>query len=467
VANIKFSLTYREFFLKITILVLIALLTTCISPQSYSAQLSAHAVADNELDARAESLRRLAESIQVKVSGETFVYSQFKDNKATQELADSLKTSTDLTLLGAEVFIMKTKQGYRAEAQLDTKKSFNLYLTKIKAEKQLLDNQISFFTEQKTDLAKFISANNLIPKLSSHIEDYFLATMLSAEPQQSETSKVPQWMSDLSNKSQSLLNISYYVKQISSASITDPQLAALLLVENIQQEDVYTCPILQENGSWLNMNNRLNFEINKLLPLATKSKEKAKYFLLGHATKAENQSTTISYQLVDVAGKSLKKNQVSFVLSNPTWQSQPKQKNAVLTSINYEFKDKTGNLLPENITTEKQLYTLAEQNILANQTMVIAEPCRPVDGLSHSALANAYGATSFISIGIAGNLSTFTLRPDPKEHEFALAKVTFEETDLTGLAKISNKSVLGKKFPVLEPNTALISAIEIAFKKLN
>jgi len=453
--------------LKFKILIFSCLFASLISPQAFSTQLSAHAVADNEIDARAESLRRLAESIQVKVSGETLVFSQFKDNKATKELADSVKTSTNLTLLGAEVFVMKTKQGYRAEAQIDTEKSFNLYLTKIKAEKLILDNLIVFFKQQKTDLAKFTSANELIPKLSSHIEDYLLATMLSIKPQKEKAKQIPKWMTDLSEKSQSLLIMSDLVKHLASSTITEPQLAALLLVDGIEQENVYTCPIFQENGSWLNQNDMLNFEISKLIPSSTKNKEQAQYFLLGNAVKNDKKSTSISYQLIDVNGKSLQKNQVSYVLPRPTWQTQPMQINTVLASITYEFKDKIGNSIPENITTKKQLYTLVEQNILDNKSMVLADPCRPIGQLSHTALTNAYGVSSFISIAIAGNLSTFVLRPDPKEHEFALAKVTFQQTDLNKPNNMNNKNAVGKKFPVLDPNSALISAVEMAFKKLH
>ena len=443
------------------------MLTSLISSQTFSAQLSAYAVSDNELDARAESIRRLAESIQVKVSGETFVFSQFKDNKATQELVDSVKTSTDLTLLGVEVFLMKTKQGYRAEAQIDTEKSFNLYLTKIKAEKQLLDNKIVFFHQQKTKLGKFSYANELIPQLSAHLEDYLLATMLSVKPQINKIAQIPQWMTDLSKKSQSLLVMSDFVKQLASSTITEPQLAALMLVNGIAHENVYICPILQTDGSWLQPNQRLHLEINKLLALSAQSKETAQYFFIGHADKNEQNTSSISYQLFDTSGKALQKNQVNYSLTRPVWQTQPTRKNSVLTSIKYEFKDKTGKLIPENITTKKQLYTLVEQNILNENYLIVVDPCKPVSQLSPYALTNAYGVTSLISISIAGSLSTFTLRPDPKEHEFAQAKISYTKQDLNELNKIKNKTSLGKKFPVLTPESALISAVETALKKFN
>ena len=439
-------------------------LASMISPQVYSAQLTAHAVSDNELDARAESLRRLAESIQVRVSGETLVLNQFKDNKATQELVDSVKTSTDLTLLGAEVFVTKTKDGYRAEAKIDTEKSFNLYLTRIEAEKKILDSQIIFFNQQETDLARLSSANELIPKLSSHIENYLLATMLSIKPEKGEATQSSQWMADLSNKSQSLLTMNEFVNKLAASKVTEPQLAALLLVRGINQENVYTCPIMKSNGSWLNQNNRLHLEISKLLYLSAQNKEKAQYFLIGHTDK---DTSSITYQLSDVYGKTLLKNQVNYLLPRPTWQKERTQKNAVLTLINYEFKDKSGKLIPENITTKKEIYSLIQQNVLNNQSLVMVDPCRPIEKLSHTAMSNAYGVSSFISMNISGSLSTFVLRPDPKEHEFALAKVTFQQTDLNEPSKMSNKNTVGKKFPVLEANNALISAVEIALKKLN
>lgn len=447
-------------------LIFIFVCFSLISPQSFSAQLSASATSENELEARAESLRRLAESIQVSVSGEAIVFTQFKDNEATQELVDSVKTSTNLTLLGVEVFVKKTKLGFRAEAQIDTEKSFNLYLTKIKAEKQILDNQIIYFRQQKTDLDKLVTAYELTPMLSSHIEDFLIATMLSVKSQKGETKKIPEWMADLSNKSQTLLSVKDFIKQLASSAITDSKVAALMLVNSITQKSVFTCPIFKKNGAWLAYNDPLNVEIRKLLTSPAQSKDKAQYFLIGHSDNNANPATSISYQLYDSSGEPLQKNQVNYLLSQPTWQTQPIQKNAVLTSINYEFKDTAGKLIPENITTEKQLYTLVKQNILNNQSMVATDPCRPIEQFSNIALANAYGASSFLSMKIAGNLSTFVLRPDPKEHQFALAKVTFQQSDLTGQKVMSNRSAVGKKFPVLDANNALISAVEIAFKKL-
>jgi hypothetical protein len=449
------------------ILILAGLLASMVSPRVWSLQLSAHATSDNELDARAESLRRLAESIQVNVSGETLISSQFKDNVATQELVDSVKTSTDLTLLGAEVNVMKTKEGYRAEAKIDTQQSFNLYLTKITAEKQLLDSKITLYKQQKSDLAKFPLANDLMLNLSLHIKDYLVATMLTVKPSKNEPVKTPLWMDDLSSKSQWLITLSDYINQLTSSTITKPKLAALMLVKDIKQENVYTCPIFQKNGSWLNENKSFNFEISKLLPLSSQSKEQAQYFLIGRAVEVNRKSTSISYQLFDVNGKAHQKNQVNYALSHPMWQKKPIQNDAVLTSIHYEFKDKVGNAIPENITTKKQLYTLVEKNILNNKTLVVEDPCRPIEQLSSAALTNAYGVSSFISIKVAGKLGTFVLRPDPKEHEFALAKVTFQQTDLNSQNNISNKSAVGKKFPVLEPNDALMLAVDVAFKKLN
>ncbi|KGJ97235.1 hypothetical protein [Thalassotalea sp. ND16A] len=430
-------------------------------------QLSANATSESETDARAEALRRLAESIQVKVSGETLVTSQLKNNVATQELVDSVNTSTDLTLLGAEVFVMKTKQGYRAEAQIDTEHSFNLYLTKIKAEKQLLDSQITLYQQQKIDIAKFTLANDLMPKLSLHIKDYLIASMLAPKPKQTEQVKTPTWMADLSNKNQWLLSLNDYVKQLTDSVISDPKLAAFILVSGIELEGVYTCPMFQDNGSWLIEKNILSHEINQALPSVSQSKEQAQYFLIGHAVKTENQATFISYQLVDVNGAPIQKNAVNYVLTVDNWLTQPKKDDAVLTTIAYEFKDKEGKVIPENFTTEKQLYTLAEKNILKSQSLVVEDPCRPIQQLSPSALTNAYGVGSVISITVAGNLSTFVLRPDPKEHEFVLAKVTYQQTDLSKPGQVQNKTSVGKKFPVLEPNDALIAAVETAFKKLN
>ncbi len=98
--------------------------------------------------------------------------------------------------------------------------------------------------------------------------------------------------------------------------------------------------------------------------------------------------------------------------------------------------------------------------------LIKEDPCRPVAHLPLSALIYAYGAESLASINISASLSTFVLRPDPKEHEFALAKVTYQQQGLLDPEQVEHKAAVGKKFPVLEPNHALMNAVEIALKKL-
>ncbi len=444
------------------------LVLSFIANDLFAAQLSAVATAENELDARAEALRQLAESIQVNVSSQTLVSSQFKDDVATQELVDTVKTSSDLTLLGAEVFVMKTKQGYRAEAQLDTEQSFNLYLTKIKAEQVLLDTQIASYKEQTTNLAKFALANEITLQLSSHIKDYLVATMLAVkpDPKQGEQMKAPTWLQDLASKNQWLITLNNFLDALATSDITDPKLGALMLVKGISQQGVFTCPIFQENGSWLSKNNVLSYEIDKKLTQPSLSKKQASFFLIGHANKSTSSGTTISYQLVDTNGQVQHENHINYMLNKPSWQSQPQIENAVLASIAFEFKDKAGNKIPSNITTTEQLYTLVEKNLLNKKQLITEDPCRPIKQLAPLALSNAYGTESLISINISGSLSTFVLRPDPKEHEFALAKVTYKQQNLFNTAQVENRTAVGKKFPVLDPNDALMNAVEIALKKL-
>jgi len=433
----------------------------------YAAQLSTVATADNELDARAEALRQLAESIQVKVSSQTLVSSQFKDNVATQELVDSVKTSTDLTLLGAEVFVMKTKSGYRAEAQLDTEQSFNLYLTKIKAEQTLINSELKAFEQLTSDVDKFVRATKLISQLNFHIKDYLVATMLVVKPEIKHETEQPKWLADLANKNTWLINLTQYLTKIKASTVTDIRLAALLLTEGIEQKKVYTCPIFKENGSWLKESNLLYYEINNSLPTISNDKNKAKYFLIGHLTTNEKGKTIVSYQLQDQSSNILQQTHVNMPLKKASWQTQPKQDNNVLLSIDYQLKDKSGKVLPTDITTQQQLYTLAQQSVLRNKSITKPEQCRSMSKLSLAALTNAYGTSDQISLKISAEISTFVLRPDPKEHEFALAKVTYQQVDLMNPNEINNKAAVGKKFPVLEPNNALLAAVEMAFKKLN
>jgi len=432
----------------------------------FAAQLSTVATADNELDARAEALRQLAESIQVNVSSQTLVSSQFKDNVATQELVDSVKTSTNLTLLGAEVFVMKTKNGYRAEAQLDTEQSFNLYLTKIKAEQTLINSEIKAYELLTSAVDKYVHATKLISQLNIHITDYLVATMLAVKPKVDRETEQPKWLADLANKNTSLINLAQYLTKIKASTITDIKLAALLLTEGIEQEQVYTCPIFKENGSWLKESNLLYYEINNSLPTISNDKNKAKYFLIGNLTTNEQGKTTVSYQLQDQHSKVLQQTHVNIPLKKASWQTQAKQENNILLSIDYQLKDKSGKLLPSDITTQQQLYTLAQQSVLKNKSITKSEPCRAMSKLSLSALTNAYGTSNQISLKISAEISTFVLRPDPKEHEFALAKVTYQQIDLMNPNDVKNKAAVGKKFPVLEPNDALLAAVEMAFKKL-
>lgn len=418
--------------------------------------LTATAQAPTSKLARADALKQLAESIQVSVSGSTLVENQLKNNEYTNSLSEQIKTSTDITLLGVELSEQQNELGYAVTARLNTQTSFFSYLQKIQLESQTIQNLQSEFERTTNESQKLTLAHDSVTKLVIHLKDYLLAGLLADESAPSD------WSANLQREVVQLSKFQNYLFSTKNTPQANPQIVASLLALGVEKTGVLSCPILNHNGSKLGTSHPLS----KALQLKVGkgyNEQSASYFLVSLVTSLDKNGAKVTAFLVDKNGAIVQQQKAIFMGQLSDWVTPPGSPQSKLLVTQFSMDDEPEIINSNYIARVKERVATV---INEKHGYIQASPCLPIQLLENNVIKNYYGVNQIATVNINAKIGRFFLRPDPKEHLFALANITYTEVDVQSGEALVRKMTEGKKFPVLDEHEAILEAVSISLKKL-
>tara|TARA_R110002167_G_scaffold88509_7_gene238699 strand:- start:13421 stop:14740 length:1320 start_codon:yes stop_codon:yes gene_type:complete len=406
--------------------------------------------------ARADALKQLAESIQVSVSGSTMVENQLQNNEYTNSLSEQIKTTTDITLLGVELSEQQNETGFVVTARLNTQTSFFSYLQKIQLEYQTIQHLQSELEQTTNESQKLTLAYNSVNKLVAHLKDYLLAGMLADESGPND------WSANLKPNVVLLNKLQNYLFEIKNQTQNNPEIVATLLTLGIEQVGVLNCPIIANSGSRLVATHPLSNALQQKVGKGY-NEESASYFLVSVATQLDKDNARITAFLVDKSGAIVQQQQAKFVVKLSDWQPQTPSSHSKLLVTQFSI-DNLSEPIADTYTA--RVNERVSTAINSKQSFKQPSPCLPVHLVENQAIKNYYGVNHMATVNINAKIAHFFLRPDPKEHLFAMANIIYTEVDVQSGEELVRKMAEGKKFPVLDENEAILEAIDIGLKKL-
>jgi len=346
-----------------------------------------------------------------------------------------------------------------------------IYIQKLQSERSYLNELLVKHDALIEENNKLASALFIRKQLNIHLENYKKLELISQGKRQysSDVPHIFPWQNDKENKQQALAKLQTYIQPFYALPTKDPKRAALLIASGFTQPNIYTCPILEENGSWLKRTHPLYQEIMQVLPPTNQDKQKATHFLIGKVVSNDNGHSKINYQLVDEKNSAISSQQINFIFEQAIWGNHGIPEQKVLLDIDSTLKARPNG--PNTIhasahSLNETLYQLVGEKLLPNQNVIAVDPCKPIALFSNDALHKAYGTYGLVSVKISGKISTKVSWPDPIEHQVAHVEVNVQHRDINGAVQMRAQHAMAKHYPVVTPYDGLLAATEKALTKL-
>ena len=398
-------------------------------------------------------------------------------NNATENTTPKLDTPTlspdegyleSLTLLHEPSFssIPKSQSMY-VQNSLQPVTHIQTHIKQIESEQISINQRLKKHEGLIQKYNKLASALFISKQLNIHLENHKTVALLSKSlygPETVANNRI-KWEDEIKNEQLELSKLQTYIQSAYAQPTTDPKWAAILLSNNINQLDIYTCPLFEQDGSRLTATHPIYHEIIRTLFSANQDKKRAKYFFSAQA-KTDNQGDSeVNYQLVDKKSNIILTKKIYFTFQKSEWERNNIQVHDVLLDIDTNL---TAQLTEPSLSdsSEEELYQLVSQTLPANKHFIAVDPCRPITQFSNHALSKVYGVSSLMSVKVSGRIRTKVTWPDPKEHQVAQVVVNFKYLDLYNTVQINEQQSEARHFPVLNPYNALLAATEKALIKL-
>jgi len=460
---------------------------------SINTVIQAHTTALTEHEARLQVFQQLTLQFQEVASKTSLIEAYQQDKDVSPQLVEKTLGLTTFKWQGVDVITHKVPEGFAATAALD-------YTAMLSFQKELQESEPTIKEElvryqQSTELEKIRLAGQLITQLNQHLQQYVIfKTLTGIDNTQLNNDE----LSYLKSHTTTLYELTNFIETIKARTTHEPKVVAALLFSALQTnntpslQNIITCPIFSEEGSWLPLSKPIYREVNQLLNSSSNLTE-PQYWLVAKAQTKPLSSTpqlspknnigntsagshspnsvppnsvAIEYQLIDRENNSLLKQTFNVIVDESSWEFHTPQLDSVLATIEYDFKNLKGEPILKSPETSRQLYALLKQQLGNSKSVIEQDRCRSIAGLNSEAIIKTYGATELANIKISGQISTFTLRPDPKEHEFALVNITYTLKDLFNPQWESQRKFIGKQYPIGIEHEAFIAATNNAFRKL-
>ncbi len=314
---------------------------------------------------------------------------------------------------------------------------------------------------------KLASALFLSKQLKIHLENHKTVALISKTfyGPEAVVNNTIAWDDKIESEQQELSKLQEYVQLAYAQPTTDPKRAAILLLNNINQLDIYTCPLFDQDGSKLTATHPIYHEVMRSLLSVNQDKKRAKYFLSAQVKTDSQGDSEVNYQLVDKKSNVILAKKINFTFEKTDWESNNIQVQDVLldidTNLTVQFAEPS-----LSYSSEERLYQLVSKTLPANKHFIAVEPCRPIAQFSNHALSKVYGVSSLMSVKVSGRMRTKVTWPDPKEHQIAQVVVNLQYRDLYNTVQINEQQSEARHFPVLNSYNALLAATEKALIKL-